>query len=413
MKRKRIVKIAVICALIALAVAIGVLAAWGDNSKIPKLYFEGDISDMESKSDIRDISFAYVDGDSRIEGFASLKVQGTSSLYYEKKNYTIKLYSDAEHNEKYGINVGWGEHNTYCLKANWIDRTHARNIVTARLATQVQQKYDVLTQAPRNGLIDGFPIEIYCNGDFLGLYTLNIPKSDWQFAMDSDNPNHIVLCGEEWEPAALFFEQPNFSSWSVEVGEENDDTLEKTKALFEFIINGTDDEFRKHFEEHLDLDAALNYYVLTDFAYMEDNLGKNMLLVTYDGVKWYLSLYDLDTTWGTKYNGYGEYEYDDHLLDLSKNNLFKRMETCFSQELAERYFELREDILNKEHIMAEFETFRDQIPVTSFWKEAWKWGSGAIRRTEDLPGYDYSQIERYLDTVVDNLDAKYTDMLAE
>lgn len=412
MKKKRGILIAVVLVAV-LAAVIVFFAVRRGSASIPKLYFEGDISGMESKTDVRDIAFVYVDGKERMEGYATLKVQGTSSLLYEKKNYTIKLFRDAEHEEKYGVDVGWGAQNVYCLKANWIDRTHARNIVTAKLAAQAQQKYNVLTQAPCNGLIDGFPIEIYSNGDFLGLYTFNIPKDEWQFGMDGDDPNHIVICGEGWEPADLFFGEPDFGTWSVEVGEESDETLEKMKALFDFVINSTDAEFREHFAEHLDLDAALNYYIFTDFAYMEDNRGKNMLIATYDGVKWYLSLYDLDTAWGTNYSGNGLYAYEDHLMDMRMNNLFARMEDCFPQELAQRYFALREDILSREHIMAEFAAFREQIPTMSFLKEAWKWGSGMLRRTEDLPGYDYPQIEQYLDTVADGLDAKYTAMLEQ
>ena len=144
---------------------------------------------------------------------------------------------------------------------------------------------------------------------------------------------------------------------------------------------------------------------------MPDNRGKNMLLATYDGEKWYPSLYDLDTSWGTSDNGRALLDYEEELVEMSYSRLLERIETNFSEELAQRYFELRQDILTKEHIMAEFEAFRDEIPTLSFVKEAIRWGSDAIRRTEDLPGYNYEQIEAYLDTVTDDLDAKYAAML--
>ena len=302
------------------------------------------------------------------------------------------------------VDVGWGDQNKYCLKANWIDRTHARNVVTAKLASQVQEKYGLLTQAPCNGLVDGFPIEIYSNGEFLGLYTFNIPKSDWQFGMDSDNPNHIVLCGEDWEPANLFYGEPDFSTWAVEVGEENDETLEKARVLFDFVMNSSDKEFRADFEKHLSLDAALNYYIICDLAYMRDNLGKNMLLATYDGVKWYPSLYDLDTSWGTDWRGETLYDYGENSLNMYYNLLFARIEQCFPRKLAQRYRELRRGILSDKRIMKEFESFRKQIPEESFAKEAQKWGGGD---REALPGFDYNQIEEYLNTISDRLNDKY------
>lgn len=169
MKNKRTLIIGLIIGLIV-AVSAAVVCKFAvklDSPGIPKLYFEGDISEMYEKSDVREIFVEYVDGERSFQGFAQLKVQGSSSLAYDKKNYTIKFYHDRNGEEKMPVDVGWGEQNTYCLKANWIDRTHARNLVTAKLASQVQQKYGLLTQAPRNGLVDGFPVEIYSNGDFL------------------------------------------------------------------------------------------------------------------------------------------------------------------------------------------------------------------------------------------------------
>lgn len=394
-----------LCAVILLS------AVWmfhtSRSTDIPKLYLRGNIRKMYEKYDVRDISFLYDDGQNVIKGYATLKVQGTSSLSFPKKNYTIKLYADPFHDEKLKVDLGWGAENKYCLKANWIDKTHARNIVSARLASQVQKKYDLLSQAPCNGLVDGFPIEIYCNGIFHGLYTLNIPKDAWMFAMDSTNPNHIVLCGEDWEPASLFHDEPNFDLWSVEVGEESEETLDKLRRLSDFIRNSSDEVFQEQFDQYLNLDAVLNYYLLADFMYAPDNTAKNMLLVTYDGKIWYPSLYDLDTTWGTDFKGQRVYHYRNNFIHLEDNNLFARLEQHFSQELAERYFELRQEILTKENIMGLFYAFREDIPSLTFLKEGLRWGNSLDWSQSDLPGFDYDQIEEYLDYAIPALDEKY------
>lgn len=413
MKKGSVLKKVLMTAVIVIAAAVGIILISWHNTDIPKLYLEGDISQMLTKDDERSISFRYLDDAQDISGYAEIKIQGTSSLVYDKKNYTLKFYEDDAHDSKLKIDVGWGPQNKYCMKANWIDRTHARNVVSAKLAGQMQAAYGLLTDAPNNGAVDGFPVEIYSNGEFLGLYTFNIPKDAWQFAMDEDNPDHIVIGGEGWEDANLFLEEPDFGTWAVEVGEESDDTLEKMNRLFDFVINSSDEEFKADFEEYLNLDSALNYYVFADLAYLRDNLGKNMLIATYDGNVWYLSLYDLDSSWGTEANGYALQEYDETLMDLTQSNLFARMEACFSRELAERYFELRGNILSNENIMAEFEAFREEIPAMSFLKETIRWGNGLIRRPSDLPGHDYDQIEEYLNTVTEKLDAKYTAMLGE
>ena len=283
-------------------------------------------------------------------------------------------------------------------------------MVSARLAGQMQAKYGLLSEAPNNGAVDGFPVEIYSNGKFLGLYTFNIPKDDWQFAMDSDDPDHTVIGGEGWEEANLFRGMPDFGTWAVEVGEESHETQEKMDRLFDFVLNSDDETFREDFSRYLDLDSALNYYVFADIAYLKDNLGKNMLIATYDGELWYLSLYDLDSSWGVDTNGYRRMPYEEELLDLSENNLFARMEACFPEELANRYFQLRETVLSDENILSAFREFEAEIPSLTFVKEYIRWGSGLIRRHTDLPGYDYDQIESYLASVTDRLDAKYAAM---
>ena len=137
--------------------------------ELPKVYFVGDIADMNSKEDVRDIKLKYESKDLHFEAYTKIKIQGTSSLAYEKKNYTINLYEDEAYENKMGVDVGFGSESKYCLKANWIDRTHARNIVTARLTSDIQKKYNLFMDTPNNGVIDGFPIEVYINGEFLGL----------------------------------------------------------------------------------------------------------------------------------------------------------------------------------------------------------------------------------------------------
>lgn len=366
---------------------------------LPRLDFTGNISEMTSKKDVREIAVTYTSKDISFAGAAKLKLQGTSSLSYPKKNFTINLYEDNSLNTKMKIDTGWGAQSKYCLKANYIDFTHSRNIITANIAAELQHKYGLLENTPHNGTIDGFPIEVYANGEFLGIYTFNIPKDAWMFNMDEDNPNHIVFCNEGYEPANLFNAPADFDSWSLEVGEETDEKLQKLNELISFVKYSTDDEFRKNFEEHLNLDSTLNYFILTEFAYLRDNQAKNMLLVTYDGKLWYPSLYDLDTCWGTYWDGTKLFDYETTPIDFTSNTLWNRFTTLFSDEIKARYAELRDEFLKKEIILGKFESFIKLIPEESFIAENNKWGQ--------LPGYGIEQIEEFLDYMIPVLDEKY------
>ena len=89
---------------------------------------------MNDKKDVRSITATFKQGRQKLSYYATIKIQGTSSLAYAKKNYTIKFFDDPDHEVKSAVDVGWGSENEYCLKANWIDKTHCRNVVTAKLA---------------------------------------------------------------------------------------------------------------------------------------------------------------------------------------------------------------------------------------------------------------------------------------
>lgn len=361
---------------------------------IPKVYFEGDISKMTSKKDVRKIKVKYVSDDVNFETYAEIKIQGTSSVKYDKKNYNITLYNK-DFTEKNKIDVGFGKQSKYCLKANWIDKTHARNIVTARLASEVNKKYNLLNDTPNNGVIDGYPVEIYINNTFLGLYTWNIPKDSWMFNMDKENENHLVFANEGWTASSLFNAKVNSDAFSIEAGIDNEESFDKLEAFSKFIRKSSNKEFKNNIKKFMDFDAALNYYILVQFAQLNDNVAKNMLLVTYDGKKWYPTLYDLDSSWGTNYDGLSTLNYED-LVVFSDMKLWKRFEQTFSKEIAERYFELRKNILTKEHIMKLFEDFKNDIPNETFEKENQRW--------ENIPGYDYNQIEEFLNIRIPIID---------
>ncbi|MBE6809658.1 MAG: hypothetical protein E7521_01195 [Ruminococcaceae bacterium] len=388
----------------------GALCAHYDELYCPKLYFTGDMSEItlesqRNKDIVCNIDVEYRSKEQIVNRSAKIKIQGSSSTQWRKKNYTITFYEENNFDKKQGIDVGWGSQNKYCLKANWIDKTHSRNVVTAKLAGEMQNKYNLLTTSPNNGAIDGFPVEVYINGEFHGLYTMNIPKDEWQFNMDKDNPNHIVICGDNWAESVLFKEIPtDFSGWEVEVGPDDDATLSKVQRLVDFVLNSSDEDFKSKFSEYLNLDSTLNYYVMMNYAWMPDNVGKNMLLATYDGNVWYPSLYDLDTTWGAHWTGGYLYNYSSGVVNGSNSLLWQRFEKHFKPEIAARYFELRNSVLDTEYVMSKFHEFYGTIPQEILDRETARW-----TRTDDpIPGFDLSQIQDYLDTVIPRLDARFS-----
>lgn len=396
MKKKIVIVLSIIILLaIGVTAAIFLLPDKETKPSVPKVYFTGDMSGMETKKDEKIIQVEFKSDELEFSSYANIKLQGTSSLAYDKKNYTIKLYNDEQCKEKNKVDVGWGEQNKYCLKANWIDKTHARNIVTAKIASELQKDKGILSDTPNFGVIDGFPVEIYLNGEFLGLYTWNIPKDLWMYNMDEDNENHIALVAENYTSTCFFEAKADMEDGNWEnVDEPSEADFEKLNRLIDFVMNSSDEEFSDKFGEYLNFDATMNYYIMTKVALLKDNMAKNLIIITYDGNIWYPVLYDLDTSWGTMTDGLSLIDYN---ITETDGRLWNRFEKIFSKEIKERYNELRKTHLSEKNIMNEFKKFRKMIPEESFAKEAERW--------ENIPGYDYSQIEDFLKTrlpLIDN-----------
>lgn len=152
-----------------------------------KFYLWGDITGM-TKDDAVILRFAYKE----YAGWAKVKWQGSSSLKWPKKNLTASLYYDEACTLPMAIEIveGWGAHHKYCFKANFIDFSHARNVVSGKLwGKVVKSRANVsakLSSLPNGGAIDGFPCIIMLNDEFHGLYTWNIPKDGWMYGMDGD-----------------------------------------------------------------------------------------------------------------------------------------------------------------------------------------------------------------------------------
>lgn len=350
-------------------------------NNIPEVYLNGDTTSM-SKANAVDLGITIKINGFEWTGSANTKWQGSSSLAYDKKNFTIKLYEDSTKTTKQKINFNnWGKQNKFVLKANYIDHSHARNIVSARIWSEIvacRSDYSTLPQelrtSPNNCAINGFPIKVTINDTYQGLYTWNIPKDGWMFNMDENNANHAVLCAELNNngnttaiTACQFRQEAAISGgdWSLEFPDNLNANIKTSfNNLINFVINSSDSQFKYGIDKYLDVQSAIDYYIYAYFGAFIDSLGKNLIMMTYDGKKWMCSMYDMDSTWGLFFTG--SQIMDNNIqcpeqYQETNSLLWQRIEKCFAKELKERYTKLRTTILNKEHITKLFSEFMSII----------------------------------------------------
>ena len=370
---------------------------------VPRVDIEGDMTGISKKTK-KDVTITYTSATLSFTSYATIKWQGTSSVSqgYPKQNYAIELFADEEHDTKDKRAFrDWLSANEYCLKANWIDSTHARNIVGARLAASIQK-----TPLPSgvSGLIDGFPIHVYLNGEDQGIYTWNIPKKAWLFNMSKKNPDCILYCADSKLGSCVFeTEAVDDGSWDLVYSGGAGDELEKLNRVIRFVKDSPVEEFREHFHEYFDFDSVVDYYVYSQIMANIDGVSKNMLLATFDGKVWYVGLYDLDTLCGTSWTGklvvsekvlYGSSSFK----PFSKESvLWSKFEQAFGNEIYDRYIELSTGVLSYDNIIAEFVYFMDGIGPELYELDDQLW-TDKSEKHPFIPSREYGlqQIETYM-----------------
>lgn len=386
---------------------------------IPKIFFSEAIP--QTKTDTK-TEFRYISKTADISGWAEFKAQGNSSMSYAKKNMTVKLYADEALEEKLKVDFkGWGKQRKFCLKANWIDLTHARNIVSARLWGDVvrsRSNYNNLPEelrtSPNMGAIDGFPVKVYSQGVYQGRYTLNIPKDAWMANMNDELETHCILCGENYKSgcfraSALI----NESDWTDEI-HDTVPALIKTNwnNTISFVMNSTDEEFRQGLGNHFDIDSLIDYFIFGVVSCGLDAFGKNQLYMTYNGSKWFATMYDMDSTFGLWWNGssfvasdYARESFQD-FKDGQGNLLYIRLAQLFYEEIQERYAELKAGALSVANLINRFERFTDIAPIELV-KEDYASTTGGGKFT-GIPSKDTNNIQQIRKYIVDRY--AYCDM---
>lgn len=346
-----------------------------DKYGLPVVALIGDVSAMSKENAV---TLDYIYGD--LSGTCTVKWQGNSSLAYPKKNYTIKFDQSFEAVE------GWGAQKKYCLKADFIDFSHARNVVSAKLWGKMVKSrtggtIEQIKVLPNGGAIDGFPCVVTINSRYMGIYNFNIPKDGWMMGMGTGTSEAIV-CAENYtfDRAALVDGTDLEQEY---VTDENDSAwvAESLNRLVSAVLNSNGTDLDTTIAQYLDIDSAIDYLIFTVMQYGTDNTGKNYILATYDGVKWFFSAYDMDGVWGLRWNGKEFYSAAINSVASAgslagyarTNRLMNLLYTYKFDAIQKRYNELRKDVLSEANVESAFINYVSGIPKALFDEEVRLW----------------------------------------
>lgn len=318
----------------------------------------------------------FVSPEQSFECLASMSIQGHSTLGLEKKNYTMRLYDDEELTKKHSLAFGqWQQEHKYILKAYQEDTSVCRDLTCARLwgrmAAIRSNLYGRLLQCSNYGAVNGFPVTVWLEDEFLGLYTMNLHKDNDLYQMSKRSYEAVMIANDQTMPESLFMAEAAFvedvSDWEVEVaGLDTVWACDHFNEMIRFVMNSSDEEFRASLGDYVDVDAAIDYLLFIWTMGLEHNAAKDLVMLTY-GEHWIPSVYDMQDGIGLACAA------DAFLPDLrgamdsaTGSLLWDRLLRCFTPELRARYTALRQDVLSEESILGELDALWNSIP--EYWR---------------------------------------------
>lgn len=365
----------------------------------PVIYLDGDTTNMTKEvSVLLDIQIIDEYGNEFFRGKSETAWQGSGSLQYPHKNLSLKLQDGAGEKAKINVFADYATHG-YHLKVNYLDYSMVRNSVGADLAHDFD---DTVFPVDAPISVRSIPVILYMNGEFDGCCTLNYKQDDKLFGMDSkENPLTEIVY------------RSGLGAWTLsnfEYRGDADETAEmkaKLQTMMNFAANSDDATFTAEFENHFDLNNAINYWLYADIACATDSMSNNWTVATWNGSKWYMCWYDLDIIFGLMERAGLSYHQNTPTTDLLSqqytvnNPIWAKLYRCFYDQIRERYWELRSGIATPTTLVNRFRTFQTKWSTENIEKERSKW-SARPNTTADVDDMYAWMVARFA-----HLDEKY------
>lgn len=413
------------------------------NEITPLTTAKNEVGDLDQEDVILRMESA--SGEYNFQDAIVIAYQGQSSLTAAKKNFSI----DTKHKHRFGK---WLEMDGFHLKGYNSDWLHIRDIMANRIYEQMLQTRTpdlrrpfcvendfsaadvaLLTESGVLCHIDGFPIELYINGDYWGIYSLNLKKHRSNYHLGKNDvkniqidPNWNTLTPSGWDWTEAEVRNPKSDSGNTEFIEgtvPNDGEVKTwwTNVLADLvtITAGTSEDTLRTF---LNVESWVDIILLYDFIGDWDVFVRNTLYTTWNGNLLAALPYDHDGSFGIGRSQQGSQGYIGGDVEVPPTtNIFEgyvyqhcpwlaNLETALRSLLRARYAELRmAGVFSQANVKSMCNAWTMLIGFDAYKKDLGRWTYEGYGAGLTNPGF-YDSTNRIIDwigTRVGYMDNKY------
>lgn len=405
-----------------------------------------------------------------------LKIQGNSTIKYEKKSFKVDFFNDEwVGDDTPDIKIGdWVSQDEFHFKAFYLDFFRGTGIMGYKIYDQITsdrgefgriwERADIKNPS-KDALChpDAFPCAVYLSGKFYGVYCWQLRKHRKNMNMKKHNAEHVYFDAStlansgffkgtlDWsrielrnpkdlytmkgklhdndKPEELIDETSPYYDLASDT-EEVKEYKQMSATVKQYLVNlskyGSEIQalidqkkstavIRAAIEERFDVTSLIDYVIHNMLTSNFDGLLQNFQWFTYDGKKWFVAPYDLDTTFGYFAKNFiimpAQYYYIFPVSKMSFVNYppMKWVDKYFKNEINARYAHLRDTgLLNAETLNSFFLNWYYAVGESNYANEWKKWpNSPCLKETIANPGwnlitYSYSRYNAtadYNDTV--------------
>lgn len=381
--------------------------------------------------------------------YVEIDIHGRTSAGFNKKNYTLDFYNDSDYSDSFNIKFGnWVSLDSYYFQGWYTDSFRGIDIVAYKLYQQMigtrgylkdkpfkyvtykdavssgtEQSKNVAENLGKNALCtpDGFPVILYLNGEFWGVYTVMLKKNRVNYLMDKkdyssielDLGNGNIIKGiKDWtgfeirNPKTLIcmdgskYDGDNpkelIDESSEKYSSSNKDmknTLATKNAIeglmdaFNKIVsavqeNKSNEEIKVIIEKHYNVDYMIDYMIFSNLIENLDGWGGNWQWTTWDGTVWNPNPYDLNATFGLDpYGLFAKYPSS----GFESPSVTKYIYDYYKEEIKNRYSLLRsKNVISTSNILQLFDDWIKRIGSENFEEEFKKWNATPSQRSANL-----------------------------
>lgn len=398
--------------------------------------------------------------------YIEMDIHGRTSAMFKKKNYTFDFYNDESYSESFTIKFGdWVAMDSFYFQGWYTDSFRGIDIVGYKLYQQITAtrgflkdkpyKYHTLKNVSAKGTEDikdieqnlgknalctpmGFPVIMFLNGEFFGIYTVMLKKNRANFLMDKKDYNAVML---DLDNGNIVWGDKNWTSFEIrnpktlicmdgskydgdnpkELIDESSEKYDvsnkdmrntvKTKNAILNLVNAYNevteaissgkqtDEIKKILEKYLNIDYVIDYIIFSNIIENNDGWASNWQWTTWDGVKWNPNPYDLNVAFGLHLSGaFGNTPSNN--IAYGSMPITKYMPIYYLDEIKSRYAELRDSkVISNENIIAIFHNWTKRIGTENYSKEFSKWDSTPSQRNPHLNEEYWSIVADFTPTI--------------